>query len=49
MNLLATLTTLEENEDLHLARILILLYAFAGENGHGRVLAQSSRVPFHQS
>jgi hypothetical protein len=37
MNLLATLTTLEENEDLHLARILILLYAFAGENGQGRV------------
>lgn len=37
MNLLMTLSTLEDNDDLHLARILILLNAFADENGQGKV------------
>jgi hypothetical protein len=35
MNLLGTLSTLEENENLHLGRLLILLRAFVGENGDG--------------
>ena len=37
MNLLDTLTALEENDSIHLARILILINTFAGNNGTGKI------------
>jgi hypothetical protein len=37
MNLISILSDLEENEDLHAARLLILLKAFAGRSGEGTV------------
>ena len=37
MNLLKTLSTLEESDNLHLGRILILANTFAGEDGTGKI------------
>ena len=37
MSIFSEIVTLEENEELHLARILILLMTFAGKNGKGNV------------
>ncbi len=37
MNLLSTLTLLEENDDTHLGRLLVLLEAFGGREGTGTV------------
>ena len=37
MNLLTILTSLEENNELHLARILILASAFGGQDGKGTI------------
>jgi hypothetical protein len=37
MNILNTLSTLEEFDDLHLGRIMVLLSAFAGQDGQGKV------------
>lgn len=37
MQLLSTLTMLEENDHLHLGRLLILLGAFAGKDGSGSI------------
>ena len=37
MNLLTILSSLEENNELHLARILILIKAFSGDDGTGTI------------
>lgn len=37
MNLLPTLAALESNDDLHISRILILLSAFSGKEGSGKI------------
>lgn len=37
MNLLHTLSILESNDDLHLGRLLILLWAFAGKKNDGAI------------
>lgn len=37
MNLIKMLATLDENEELHMARLLVLLNAFAGSQGTGTI------------
>jgi len=37
MNLLNTLSTLEENDNLHLGRVLILINTFAGDDGTDKI------------
>jgi hypothetical protein len=37
MNLFSILIGLEDNDDLHLGRLLVLFSVFAGRNGHGSI------------